>query len=62
MSEMKINLKPKDDKVVHVGANIYVSDKEFIDEYTRKTGISLSNLIKSLINNLQDGELTIVSK
>lgn len=57
---MKVNLKQKpDEKPILMNFNVYPSDKQFLNELSTKTGISLSNIFRSYINNLRDGIITL---
>ena len=56
---MKLNLKNRDEGKVNVGVAIYKSDKDALDRLADNLGITTSLLLRSLINDLIDGNIVI---
>lgn len=56
---MKLNIREKDEGKVNVGLVIYYSDKIALDEKARSFGINTSTLLRSLINDVIDGNIKV---
>jgi hypothetical protein len=57
---MKVNLKQRTgEKTMLMNFNVYASDKEFLNELSATSGISLAHIFRSYINNLRDGIITL---
>lgn len=56
---MKLNIREKDEGKVNVGLVIYYSDKITLDEKARSFGINTSTLLRSLINDVIDGNIKV---
>lgn len=56
---MKLNLRSKQDDKVSIGVMIYTSDKMAFDAIADQKGISTAMLLRSLINNLVDGNIEV---
>lgn len=56
---MQLNIREKNEGKVNVGLVIYYSDKQALDEKAREFGINTSTLLRSLINDVIDGKITI---
>lgn len=55
---MQLNLRKKmnEDKIF-IGARIYLSDKERLDQLADAMGVNLTSVIRTAVNNLIDKEL-----
>lgn len=51
---MNINLKPKNETKHNIGVAIYESDKKRLEEYAQSNGMTVSLIVRSLINDLLD--------
>ena len=57
---MKLNLRKRDDNgKVNIGVAIYQSDKEAFDKIADDLGITTSILLRSIINDVIDGNITV---
>ena len=56
---MKLNLRTKNEEKVSLGVMIYTSDKVAFDAIADLKGISTAMLLRSLVNNLVDGNIDI---
>lgn len=56
---MKLNLKKKNEARFNIGVSLYDSDKKKLTEYAESKGITVSIVLRSLINDLLDGNLDI---
>lgn len=56
---MKLNLRTRDEGKVNIGCSVYMSDKQAFDAVARQLGITTSLLMRSLINDIIDGNITV---
>ena len=53
---MKLNLKTLDEKTENTNVNLYLSTKDKLKTLAINNGISVSNVIRSAINDMLDKE------
>lgn len=56
---MKLNLRKKNDETEYCGVNIYKTDKEMLTAKASELGLKVSDVMRSLINDYVDGNITI---
>lgn len=56
---MKLNLRKKNDETEYCGVTIYKADKEVLVSKANEHGLKVSDVMRSLINDYVDGNITI---
>ena len=56
---MKLNLRKKNDETEYVGVNIYKSDKQQLTQIAEQLGLKVSDVLRSLINDVVDNKIKI---
>lgn len=56
---LKLNLKHKAEPKYTIGLQLYASDKSTLEAMADSMGLSTSMLVRSLINDLLDGNIKI---
>lgn len=56
---MKLNLRKKNDTTEYCGCVIYKSDKDALTAMAAAQNLKLSDIMRSLINDYVDGNITV---
>ena len=56
---MKLNLRKKNDEIEYCGVMIYKTDKKVLASKAKEQGLKVSDVMRSLINDYVDGNITI---
>ena len=56
---MKLNLRKKNDEAEYCGVMIYKTDKKVLASKAKEQGLKVSDVMRSLINDYVDGNITI---
>ena len=56
---MKLNLRKKNDETEYCGVMIYKIDKKVLASKAKDQGLKVSDVMRSLINDYVDGNITI---
>ena len=56
---LKVKLHHKNEPKSHLAVYVYDSDKVKVDEIANNLGLSTSNLLRTLVNNLLDGTVKV---
>lgn len=56
---MKLNLRKKNDETEYCGVMVYKTDKKVLASKANEQGLKVSDVMRSLINDYVDGNITI---